>query len=107
MRTVSEETQIIVTTHSPDFVRGLKPEEVFMVDKKDEFSDFVEKKYEELGREIDRLRAKNKELPSTWIGLGFISGYYAGNDGLETIGNGRISIYRTIIKKLITSCSFR
>ena len=35
MRKVSKETQIIVTTHSGEFVRWLKPKEVLMVDKID------------------------------------------------------------------------
>ncbi len=33
MREVSSETQIVVTTHSPDFVRHCRPEEVYLMDK--------------------------------------------------------------------------
>lgn len=33
MRSVAQDTQLIVTTHSPDFVRYCRPEEVFLVDK--------------------------------------------------------------------------
>ncbi len=33
MRVISEEVQIIVTTHSADFVRYCRPEEVFLMDK--------------------------------------------------------------------------
>jgi predicted ATPase len=35
MREVSAQTQIIVTTHSPDFVRHCRPEEVYLMDKVD------------------------------------------------------------------------
>ena len=33
MREVSKDTQVFVTTHSPDFVRHCRPEEVFLMDK--------------------------------------------------------------------------
>ncbi|MGB6836569.1 MAG: AAA family ATPase [Dehalococcoidia bacterium] len=35
MRQVSTRTQVVVTTHSPDLVRHLRPHEVYMVDKVD------------------------------------------------------------------------
>ncbi len=35
MRELSKDTQIIVTTHSPEFVRCLRPHEVYLVDKKE------------------------------------------------------------------------
>lgn len=41
MREVSKETQIVVTTHSPDFVRYCRPEEVFLMDKPKGFTHVV------------------------------------------------------------------
>lgn len=38
MRQVSRTTQVIATTHSPDFVRHLDPSEVYMIDKVDRAS---------------------------------------------------------------------
>ena len=38
LRTASETRQVLVTTHNPDFIDELEPEEVILCDKKDGFT---------------------------------------------------------------------
>lgn len=69
MRSVSEHTQLIVTTQSPELVKWLKPEEVLMVDKRDRRTQVKRAdSMEMISRFVDDLT-----MDELWLG-----GYLAG-----------------------------
>lgn len=69
MRTVSKKTQLIVTTHSAELVKYLKPNEVLMVDKKDNVTHIVRAKDIEM---VDKF-LEEFTLDELWLG-GYLKG---------------------------------
>lgn len=69
MRDVSKETQLIVTTHSAELVKWLKPNEVFMVDKINNVTNIVR------AQDISMVDKFMKEfsLDELWLG-GYLKG---------------------------------
>jgi predicted ATPase len=63
MREASRSVQIVVTTHSPHFVRHCKPEELYLVDKKDGVTEVTR------AHSIQKIEKYLEELPldETWL----------------------------------------
>lgn len=69
MREVSERTQLIVTTHSTELVKWLKPQEVLMVDKIDNVTHIVKAQNISM---VDKF-LEDLTLDELWLG-GYLSG---------------------------------
>ena len=69
MREVSERTQLIVTTHSTELVKWLKPSEVLMVDKIDTVTHIVQAQNISM---VDKF-LEEFSLDELWLG-GYLKG---------------------------------
>ncbi len=69
MREVSKKTQLIITTHSPELVKHLNPNELFLVDKVDNITEIVNAKSKDM---VDEF-LKEFTLDELWL-MGHLEG---------------------------------
>ncbi len=69
MREVSKKTQLIITTHSPELVKHLSPNELFMVDKIDNITEIINAKSKDM---VDEF-LKDFTLDELWL-MGHLEG---------------------------------
>ncbi len=69
MREVSNKTQLIITTHSPELVKHLNPNELFLVDKVDNITEIVNAKSKDM---VDEF-LKEFTLDELWL-MGHLEG---------------------------------